>query len=167
MNRVEVQAEETPLPAWSESLSRYAVKALAAIGRDNWDLSVLLCGDKTITELNRRYRNKNEATDVLSFALGAEEADGAGGARWLPGDIVISLDTLRENARYFQTPEDEELRRLLIHGILHLDGMDHQTNNESEPMIVLQEKLLQDLKEEHILPQAGTAPFLEAQGGVR
>jgi probable rRNA maturation factor len=160
MNRVEVQAEETPLPAWSESLGRYAVKAMAALGRNNWNLSVLLCGDKTITELNRQYRNKNEATDVLSFALGAEEPDREGGVRWLPGDIVISLDTLRENARYFETPEDEELRRLIIHGILHLNGMDHQTNDAGEPMLVLQEKLLKDLKEEHILPQTG-------QGGGR
>jgi probable rRNA maturation factor len=159
MNRVEVSAEETPLPAWSAALEEFAVRVLEELEHDNWDLSVLLCGDSRIKNLNAKFRGKDEATDVLSFELGAEE-DGEDGRRYLPGDIVISLDTLRENAAYFDTPEDEELRRLLIHGILHLNGMDHGTNSESEPMILLQERILEDLKEEHILP-------LESQGEPR
>jgi probable rRNA maturation factor len=113
----------------------------------------VLCDDQTIKALNARYRGRDEATDVLSFELGAEETGDDGSARWLPGDIVISLDGLEENARYFKVSEDEELRRLLIHGILHLDGMDHQTNDEAEPMIVLQERILTRLGEERILPQ--------------
>jgi probable rRNA maturation factor len=161
MNRVAVSAGELPLPAWSEALGAYASKVLAGIGRDNWDLSVMLCGDRTIRQLNAQYRHRDEATDVLSFELGAEETGEDGGRRYLPGDIVISLDTLRENARCFQIPEDEELRRLLIHGILHLDGMDHQTNDDAEPMIALQEKILAALREEHILPRAG----LSVDGG--
>jgi probable rRNA maturation factor len=165
MNRVALTAEEVPLPAWSGGVERYALKALDAIGRDNWDLSIMLCGDKTIQALNARYCGKDEATDVLSFQLGAEESGEDGGRRYLPGDIVISLDTLRENALYFQTSEDEELRRLLIHGILHLDGMDHRTNDDTEPMIILQERILARLKEERILPEA--APPVEElpQGG--
>ena len=155
MNRAGVNAEEVPLPEWSESLSRYATRAIAELGRDNWDLSVLLCGDKTITELNRKYRGKDEATDVLSFELGAGETGADGGSRWLPGDIVISLDTLRENAARFNISEDEELRRLLIHGILHLDGMDHQTNSDTEPMIILQERILAKLGAEPILSSGG------------
>ncbi len=168
MNRVFVNAEEVPLPGWNGQLAAYALKAIAAIGRDNWDLSVLLCGDSTIQSLNSRYRNKDEATDVLSFALGIEQPEDFsdngdssdnGAVRWLPGDIVISLETLRENARYFNISEDEELRRLLIHGILHLDGMDHETNNDTEPMIIKQERILKELKGEHILPEG------ESSGG--
>jgi probable rRNA maturation factor len=154
MNRVDISAEEVPLPAWSEALRAYALKVLDEMGRDNWDLSVMLCGDDAIRRLNVQYRGKNEATDVLSFELGAEETGRDGSRRYLPGDIVISLDTLRENARYFQTPEDEELRRLLIHGILHLDGMEHQTNDDTEPMIIVQEKILAKLEEVRILSQA-------------
>ncbi|MDR1574883.1 MAG: rRNA maturation RNase YbeY [Treponema sp.] len=166
MNRVALTVEEAPLPVWSGGVKRYALKALDAIGRDNWDLSIMLCGDKTIQALNARYRGKDEATDVLSFELGAEESGEDGGRRYLPGDIVISLDTLRENALYFQTSEDEELRRLLIHGILHLDGMDHRTNDDTEPMIVLQERILARLKEERILTGAASAPVEELpQGG--
>jgi probable rRNA maturation factor len=81
--------------------------------------------------------------------MGTEVQD-INGVRFLPGDIVISLDTLRENARYFQIPEDEELRRLIIHGILHLDGMDHNSTSATEPMLVLQEEILSNLKDERI-----------------
>ncbi|MDR1252992.1 MAG: rRNA maturation RNase YbeY [Treponema sp.] len=158
MNRAAVTVEEIPPPAWSGGVERYALKVIDAIGRDNWDLSILLCGDQTIKALNTQYRGRDEATDVLSFALGAEETGEDGGRRYLPGDIVISLDTLRENARYFQTPVDEELRRLLIHGILHLDGMDHRTNDDTEPMIILQERILTRLEEERILTGAAMPP---------
>ena len=154
MNKVAVNAEEVPLPPWSGSLCGFALKVLDEINRDNWELSVLLCGDKTITALNTQYRGKAEATDILSFSMGAEIEDG-GSSRFLPGDIVISLDTLRENARYFQIPEDEELRRLLIHGILHLDGMDHSDQRSADsggPMLALQEEILNKLKDERILP---------------
>ncbi|MDR1099017.1 MAG: rRNA maturation RNase YbeY [Treponema sp.] len=152
MNRVAVNAGEIPLPPWTDAVYRYALKVLEELGKDNWDLSVLFCNDAYIQSLNARYRRKNEATDVLSFSLG-ESFDGEGGeTRFLPGDIVISLETLRENARYFEIPEDEELRRLLIHGILHLNGMDHKTNEITEPMISLQEKILTDLAGEFILP---------------
>jgi probable rRNA maturation factor len=154
MNRVEVSAEEVPLPAWSSPACDFAMKVLDEIKRDNWELSVLFCDDKTITALNTQYRNKAEATDILSFNLGETMRDG-GKSIYLPGDIVISLDTLRENAQYFKTSEDEELRRLLIHGILHLDGMNHETNEKDEPMLALQEEILDRLGNEHIIPLGG------------
>jgi probable rRNA maturation factor len=151
MNKVEVNALEIPLPAWSDAVIAYALKILSEIGKDDWDLSLLFCGNSYIKSLNAQYRSRDEATDVLSFALGETMQDENGKSRYLSGDIVISLVTLKENARYFATEEDEELRRLLIHGILHLDGMDHQTNNETEPMLCLQEKILAKFAGEHIL----------------
>ena len=155
MNRVTMSAEEVPLPEWEKMLKNYTLKVLAELGRDRWDISILICGDKTITRLNNQYRGKNEATDILSFVMDEGElfpAAGKGGSgRCLPGDIVISLDTLRENARRFKTSEDEELRRLLIHGILHLDGMDHASNKKTEPMLLLQEELLKRLSGESIV----------------
>jgi len=154
MNKVDISAAEISLPSWSGGARRFALKVLDEIKRDNWELSVLLCGDKTITELNSQYRNKAEATDILSFSLGETALDGDKTV-YLPGDIVISLDTLRENAGCFQIPEDEELRRLLIHGILHLDGMDHATNDKNEPMLELQEEILNRLKNEQIIKRGG------------
>jgi len=151
MNNVEINAEEVPLPPWSEAMSGFALKVLDEIKRENWELSILLCGNKTITEFNSRYRNIAEPTDILSFILGETVQDGENTV-YLPGDIVISLETLRENAGYFKIPEDEELRRLTIHGILHLDGMDHNTNDKDEPMLALQEEILNRLKDERIFP---------------
>jgi len=151
MNHVTVEVEEVPPPLWIDSVRRFALKVLNKLKHENWELSILLCGDKTITELNSEFRNKPESTDILSFSLDTEIQEN-GETFYLPGDIVISLDTLSENARYFKIPKDEELRRLIIHGILHLDGMEHKTLDKSEPMLVLQEKILKTLKDEHIIP---------------
>jgi probable rRNA maturation factor len=151
MNKVEVNALEIPLPAWADAVTAFALTILSEIGKDDWDLSLLFCGNSYIKSLNAQYRGKDEATDVLSFPLGETTQDENGKSRYLSGDIVISLETLTENARYFAIDEDEELRRLLIHGILHLDGMDHETNNETELMLCLQEKILAKFAGEHIL----------------
>ena len=155
MNRVMVHAAEIPLPEWVKPLKIFVLKVLLFLKKDKWDLSILLCGDKTIKDLNKIYRGKAEATDVLSFALSESATFPSGGKRrsrrHIPGDVVISLDSLRENARRFQVEEDEELRRLLIHGILHLDGMDHKTNDKAEPMLIFQEQILEKLSKKQIL----------------
>jgi len=155
MNNVTITTDGVPLPTWSDSIRSYALKVLDEVKRDNWELSIMFCDDKTITALNGQYRNKNEPTDILSFNLGETVKKGKKKV-YLPGDIVISLETLRENAQYFQISEDEELRRLIIHGILHLDGMDHgsailDTEND-EPMLIFQEEILNRLKNENIIP---------------
>ncbi|MDR2482062.1 MAG: rRNA maturation RNase YbeY [Treponema sp.] len=151
MNRVAVSAEETPLPPWTDALKDYILKLLALLGRDRWNISVLLCNNGYIQGLNARFRSRDEPTDVLSFSLGESVSEADGETWYLPGDIVISLETLAENARYYKVSEDEELRRLLIHGVLHLDGMDHDTNEESQPMLRLQEQLLAQLAGARIL----------------
>jgi probable rRNA maturation factor len=164
MNRVEVNAEEVPLPPWSRASIRFARRVLDLLDRDGWELSLLYCGDRFIRNLNARYRNRDEATDILSFPQGDVSPLGEhplgespltrrqGRARFFAGDIVISLDMLTKNAVYFGITLDEELRRLLVHGILHLSGMDHASNEESEPMLQLQEKILTTLGEERIIP---------------
>jgi probable rRNA maturation factor len=151
VNRVEISAGEAPLPQWSKSLKLFALKVLARLGRNQWDLSVLLCSDETISDLNFRYRGKAEATDILSFNMGKGGGRGDPLSRFTYGGVVISLDTLKENARRFNVSEDEELRRLLIHGILHLDGMDHKTHKKDEPMLILQEQILEELAEVSIM----------------
>jgi probable rRNA maturation factor len=152
MNNVIINAREIILPSWSSSACRFATKVLDEIKCDNWELSILFCGDETIRQLNSQYCDNNEPTDILSFNLGETMQDGDK-TIYLPGDIVISLDTLHENARYFQISDDEELRRLIIHGILHLNGMNHETTDKNEPMLILQEEILERLINEHIIPQ--------------
>jgi probable rRNA maturation factor len=149
-----VRAAEMELPGWVKALRIFVRDVLMILKKDKWDLSILLCGDKTIKDLNTIYRGKEEATDVLSFSLGESAPFPPGGkrhGRHTPGDIVISLETMRENARRFKVEEDEELRRLLIHGILHLNGMDHRTNDENEPMLKFQENILEKLSKKQIL----------------
>jgi probable rRNA maturation factor len=138
MNRVFFNAEGITLPACTNAAGDFIKSVLDGLGRKNWELSVLFCDNSYIKSLNAQYRNKDEPTDILSFPLGEKEP----GGRFLAGDIVISLDALEENTRFFKVSADEELRRLLIHGILHLAGYDHATNEAKEPMLQLQEKIL-------------------------
>lgn len=79
----------------------------------------LITGDKESQELNKRFRRKNNPTDVLSFP----RPDGKG------GDLAISLARARVQARQFGHPVEDELRILILHGALHLTGMDHETDN--------------------------------------
>jgi probable rRNA maturation factor len=151
VNRVEFSVENTQAPSWLDAARLFIQKVLARLSRDDWDLSVLFCDNAYIRDLNARFRNKDEATDILSFPLGETIVE-EGLARYLPGDLVISLETLEENARYFSVSCDEELRRLFIHGILHLDGMDHASNAETEPMLQFQEEIVAQLNGERILP---------------
>lgn len=151
MNRADVACLDIPEPSWIGRAADYALKALSARGIDGWDLSLAFCGDEKMRELNARYRDKDEPTDVLSFELGERVEDEELGERFLPGDIVISLDSLASNAERFSVDRDQELRRLIIHGMLHLSGMDHQDNDPSREMLALQEKILSDLSEERIL----------------
>jgi probable rRNA maturation factor len=142
MNRVEFRAEGIPLPAWAGAAEAFVKKVLTALGHRNWDLSVLFCDNRYIKSLNARYRNRDEATDVLSFPQGEKDRNG----RFLAGDIAVSLDALEENAKFFRVRADEELRRLLVHGILHLSGKDHATNKADEPMLAAQEEILNRVK---------------------
>jgi len=152
LNRVDISVDESlgTIP-WLGKLESFALGVLELLEKKDWDISIHVCDNKTIQSLNAEYRGKDEPTDVLSFELEETIQETDGCFRFLAGDIVISLETLYENAEYFKVSPDEELRRLVIHGILHLSGMDHQTNDTSEPMLQLQEQILVQKKEEHIL----------------
>ena len=138
MNKVFFRAEGLPLPPWTKEAGVFIRRVLDFLGHKNWEVSVLFCTNKYIKTLNAQYRGKDEATDILSFPQGA----GGPGGQFLAGDLVISLDALEENASFFKVSADEELRRLLIHGILHLYGYDHATNSKGEPMLKFQEEIL-------------------------
>ena len=148
---VEIAVSGVPLPRWRGRLKRFCAKALSGAGFMEWDISILLCDDGRIAELNGRYRGKNHPTDVLSFPLGERESGSVGAAALVvSGDIAISLDTLRRNAGELGLPEDEELKRLLVHGLLHLAGMDHGRGTR-KGMIALQEKLVSALGGERVI----------------
>ena len=143
MNKILFRTEELPMPPYKKETERFIRRVLKTLGFDNWELSVLFCSNRYIKSLNARFRKKDEATDVLSFPLGETTP----GGQYLAGDLVISLDALEENARFFKISPEEELHRLLVHGILHLSGNDHKTNKAGEPMLKTQEEILALLAE--------------------
>ncbi|GMO40865.1 MAG: rRNA maturation RNase YbeY [Termitinemataceae bacterium] len=120
-------------------------RVLKKLSIDNWNVSVVFCSNSFIQNLNKTYRGKDEPTDVLSFAqqdINGEWEPCAESGNAEAGDIVISLEYLSANAAAFGVSETEELQRLLIHGLLHLKGMDHSTNEAGEEMLLLGERLL-------------------------
>lgn len=108
-----------------EKISQFFQSVLENQNIDNWDVSVLFCDDMFIQELNKNYRNIDTPTDVLSFEQGDSYIDDDGTEFFCAGDIVISVETLEKNASKFNLSVNNELKRLLVHGILHLNGMDH------------------------------------------
>lgn len=116
-------------------LLRSARRFLGRLRVRQAELFVALVTDGEIRELNRRWRRKDEATDVLSFPAGEMPP---GGPRSL-GDIVISLDTAR---RVAPRRVDEELDRYLAHGLLHLLGYDHVRRGDAKKMAAAEAKLL-------------------------
>ncbi len=110
-------------------VARKARAALEALGLGGSELSVSLVGDGEIRELNSRYRGKDRSTDVLAFALREGEFGAVGDAL---GDVVISLDTARRQAREHRGTLVDEVDRLLVHGICHLAGYDHEISPRQE-----------------------------------
>ena len=107
------------------------------------ELSVSVTDDQEIRELNRVFRHRDRATDVLAFAMREGEALAAEPERTVEvlGDVVISVETARRQASQRRRPLDAEMLMLLAHGLLHLVGYDHQTKREEKVMTEQTERL--------------------------
>lgn len=105
---------------------------LLALALPAAELSVVLCDDRAIHALNRDHRKHDKPTDVLAFAL--REGKTLPGAEDLLGDVVISLDTARRQAKQQKHDLWTEVTVLLAHGLLHLVGYDHRTDAEERRM---------------------------------
>ena len=123
-----------------------ATAALVCMGRADHELSVLLTNDAYIRELNRDYRDKDAATDVLSFAQ--MEGDVFVSAVPILGDLVISLETAARQAVDCGHSLAAEVRILLVHGLLHLMGHDHLEDEERKKMARAEDDLLAALPSE-------------------
>ncbi len=152
---VSVQGIEEP--EWLCRVEPFMQKIAGELLIDGQEASVMFCGDETIRQLNKDYRNIDAPTDVLSFENGEKFLDQEGQEWLLAGDIAISVDTLKKNAEYFGDDINSELKRLLLHGLLHLNGYDHgeeHIEKGKEPecqMLKLQEETLLKLKGEKII----------------
>lgn len=107
------------------------------MSNNEYEISLLITDDETIRQYNKEYRNKDMATDVLSFPMEDEI---------VLGDIAVSFDTAKRQAEEAEINIDREVAFLFIHGLLHLLGYDHETSKEDEEeMFALQEKILKKL----------------------
>ena len=156
-NRFLVDVDGIDPPEWLGRVEPFMQELAKALSFDGQELSILFCNDAIIQELNKNYRNIDAATDVLSFENGEKFTDEDGVEWLLAGDIAISVDTLKKNAEYFECDENSELKRLLLHGFLHLNGYDHgeeHIQKDKEPeceMLKLQEDILLKLKGEKVI----------------
>jgi probable rRNA maturation factor len=107
------------------------------------ELAIVLTDDAAIKELNRRWRGRDEPTNVLSFPAPAV-ASGEGEPRHL-GDVVIAFETATREARIQGLPVDHHLAHLAVHGLLHLLGYDHETDDDAETMEQLERDILATL----------------------
>jgi probable rRNA maturation factor len=121
--------------AWVElglsasGLARFLRAAQKAVGLEG-EVQVLLADDATLKRLNRTFRGKNKATDVLSFPAGATTVFfGEPDAPALAGDLAISLETAARQAASFRHSLRDEVRVLMLHGVLHLAGFDHEEDS--------------------------------------
>ena len=110
----------------SQRTKKIARKLLSVLGFPDSELSILFTDDTEIQKLNNQYRSKDTATDVLSFP----QESSIGDEVQLLGDVVISLPTAEIQARELEVSLEEEVLRLLIHGVLHLCGYEHEEVSE-------------------------------------
>lgn len=132
-------------PKMNQTVTAVLAKAAEILAIDKQaEVSVVFADDEYIRELNRQFRGKDCATDVLSFALneGDEPEIHDGPEESLLGDIVISLETAIRQADEFGHSLDRELAYLTVHGILHLTGFDHEDDDAKAKMRLQEEQIL-------------------------
>lgn len=129
-------AENVKMPKIRKRDTSAWIKAVAAsYGRKVGEIGYLFCDDEKILEVNREYLQHDYYTDIITFDY--DEGD------QINGDLVISLDTIRTNAEQFGKTYEEELYRVIIHGILHLCGINDKGPGEREIMEAAENKALQ------------------------
>jgi probable rRNA maturation factor len=132
----------------SRKLKEVAQKVLEIVEHGQAELSIALVGNAEIRTLNAKFRKKDYPTDVLSFPAGDELPTGVR----LLGDVVISVEKAREQAKQRGRALNEEMVTLLIHGVVHLLGYDHERSaKDARIMGRLERKIYQALCEQGIL----------------
>ena len=114
--------------------SAWIRRVAATYGKRVGEVGYLFCDDEHILQVNREYLQHDYYTDIITFDYCEGDT--------LNGDLVISLDTIRTNAEQFGRPYDEELHRVIIHGILHLCGINDKGPGEREQMEAAENRAL-------------------------
>ena len=113
-------AEDIKFPSLEKlKINRWIKETATGYGFKTGDIAYIFCSDERILEINKQYLNHDYYTDIITF----DYSDGS----IISGDIFISLDTVKSNAVEFKVSFEQELKRILIHGILHLCGQNDNT----------------------------------------
>ena len=128
--KIEIENRQNKRKISKIPLRKVARKILSVSGCPDAHLSILIVDDAGIQEINRDYLNKDRPTNVISFAM--QEGEGGGVQPDLLGDVVVSAETAARDACEAQNSFESELYFLLLHGILHLLGYDHERGTEAD-----------------------------------
>ena len=137
---ISYQTDGVKMPAIKRRETTAWIKKVAAShGRKVGDIAYVFCNDEKILEVNRQYLQHDYYTDIITFDYDEDDV--------ISGDLFISLDTVRTNAEQVGATYEEELHRVIIHGILHLCGINDKGPGEREIMEENENKALAMLKE--------------------
>lgn len=121
-----------------EKVSAWINLVAADYGRNVGDIAYVFCDDEKILEVNRQFLQHDYYTDIITFDYSTDQ--------YISGDLFISLDTVRSNAALVGSEYEEELHRVIIHGILHLCGLNDKGPGEREIMEAAEDKALQSYR---------------------
>lgn len=144
---ISYQTDQVKMPAIRRRDTSAWIKAVAAsYGKRVGSIAYIFCNDDKILEVNRQYLQHDYYTDIITFDYCDDELM-MGKKDTISGDLFISLDTVRSNAELQGTTYEEELHRVIIHGVLHLCGINDKGPGEREIMEAEENKALALLKE--------------------
>lgn len=133
------QVEDTKMPLIKKrKVSEWIKNVVAGYQKKVGDIAYIFCSDKKILEVNNEYLQHDYYTDIITFDYTENDV--------ISGDIFISLDTVKSNSEQFGTDYNEEIHRIIIHGILHLCGINDKAPGEREYMTECENKALTILK---------------------
>jgi len=131
VNRVKYSiSNKTGLKLWVYDVISY-------FKRQTGEINFIITNDKLLNKINIQYLNTDTFTDVITFSLSEED-------EIISGDVYISIERVEENAKKFRVTVEEEFRRILIHGVLHLLGFDDNSANEKRRMTRFENKFLKN-----------------------
>ncbi|RUM56862.1 MAG: rRNA maturation RNase YbeY [Persephonella sp.] len=146
MNKIWINKEVKDRDITKKFVKGIIEEILKKLDLDGVEVSITLTDDESIRELNKNWRGKDKATDVLSFPINEKPL---GYKYKVLGDVVISIPYAKRQAEEIGFSYKEEVLRLLIHGILHLLGYDHEkSEEEAKIMFSIQDKIFEDLRKE-------------------
>lgn len=133
------QAEGVKLPSIKKrEISKWIKATATSYGKKVGDIAYVFCSDEKILEVNNQYLQHDYYTDIITFDYSEGDT--------ISGDLFISVDTVKTNSEQFKTDYDEELHRIIIHGILHLCGINDKGPGEREHMTGCENKALESLR---------------------